>query len=80
MTDTEKSNDYAVVCWFDSRKGVGFLTKEDGSGDLFVHWTNIAMDGFKTLKQGQRVSYDLGENHKGQQAVNVVVVAEPEEV
>lgn len=76
---TESSVKTAICAWFDPKKGVGFITKDDGSGDLFVHWTNIAMEGFKTLKQGQKVTYDLGENHRGQQAVNVVVVGEPEE-
>lgn len=63
-------------CWFDARKGVGFISKDDGSGDLFVHWSNIKMEGFKTLKQGQVVSFDLGENHKGVQAVNVKVLSD----
>lgn len=67
-----------VVCWFDAKKGIGFITKDDGTGDLFVHWQNIAMEGFKTLKPGQKVSYELGENHRGPQCVNVRVLAEPE--
>lgn len=79
MTKDENLNNSAKVAWFDAKKGVGFVTKDDGSGDLFVHWTNINMEGFKTLKQGQRVTYELGENHRGVQAVNVVVVGEPEE-
>lgn len=65
--------------WFDPRKGIGFISKDDGTGDLFVHWTNIAMEGFKTLKPGQVVSYDMGENHRGEQAVNVVVLSEPDD-
>ena len=64
----------ATVCWFDAKKGVGFITKDDGSGDLFVHWSNIDMEGFKTLRPGQVVSYELGTNHKGPQAVKVVVI------
>lgn len=65
-----------TVAWFNSKNGYGFVTKDDNSGDLFVHWSNIDMDGFKTLKQGQKVSFDLGTNHKGQQAVAVKVLGE----
>lgn len=68
-----------VVCWFDPKKGIGFITKDDGTGDLFVHWQNVQMEGFKTLKPGQKVSFGLGENHRGVQAVDVVVTGEPEE-
>lgn len=67
------------VVWFDPRKGIGFISKDDGTGDLFVHWTNIAMEGFKTLKPGQVVSYEMGENHRGEQAVNIVVLSEPDD-
>ena len=63
-----------TVCWFDPRKGIGFIAKDDGSGDIFVHWSNILMENFKTLKPGQVVSYELGENHKGVQAINVKVI------
>lgn len=66
-----------VVVWFDARKGVGFIAPDDGSKDQFVHYTNIQMDGFKTLKPGQKVSYDVGTNHRGPQAINVVVLSEP---
>ena len=64
----------ATVCWFDSRKGYGYLTKDNGTGDIFVHWSNILMDNFKTLKPGQVVSYEIGANHKGEQAVNIKVI------
>ena len=76
---SENNNLTGVVCWFDSRKGIGFITKDDGTGDLFVHWQNVSMEGFRTLKPGQKVSFELGENHRGPQAVNVVVTAEPED-
>jgi len=75
MTDLETG----IVCWFDPKKGIGFITKDDGSGDLFVHWSNVDMEGFKTLKPGQKVSYGLGENHRGSQATNVIVTGEPDE-
>ena len=64
------------VCWFDAKKGIGFITKDDGSGDLFVHWSNLVMEGFKTLKPGQVVSFELGQNHRGVQATNVKVLSE----
>ena len=63
-----------TCCWFDAKKGIGFITKDDGTGDLFVHWSNIDMEGFKTMKPGQIVSYELGSNHKGEQAVKVKVI------
>ena len=69
----------AKVCWFDSKKGIGFLSKDDGTGDLFCHWSNIVMEGFKTLKPNQTVSYELGENHKGTQAINIKVIADAAE-
>ena len=79
MTDNQVMT--GTCCWFDPKKGIGFITKDDGSGDLFVHWSNVAMEGFKTLKPGQVVSFELGENHRGVQAVNVKVIkdVEPEE-
>ncbi|SHE71826.1 cold-shock DNA-binding protein family [Marinitoga hydrogenitolerans DSM 16785] len=58
------------VKWFDAKKGYGFISGEDGN-DVFVHFTAITMDGFKTLEEGQEVEYDIQENEKGLQAVNV---------
>jgi len=65
------------VVWFDSKKGLGFICKDDGSGDIFVHWSNIVAEGFKTLKPDQVVSYELGQNHKGLQATCVRILSEP---
>lgn len=62
------------VCWFDQKKGIGFLTRDDGDGDLFVHFSNIDMEGFKTLKKDDVVSFEIGENHRGPQAVKVKVL------
>jgi len=77
MTE-QLSNDKTGVCaWFDPKKGIGFITRDNGEKDLFVHWTNIAMEGFKTLKPGQPVSFELGENHRGLQAENVLILGEP---
>ncbi|MBM7558648.1 cold-shock protein [Marinitoga litoralis] len=61
------------VKWFDAKKGYGFISGEDGN-DVFVHFTALKMDGFKTLEEGQEVEYEVQENDKGLQAVNVRVV------
>ena len=59
------------VKWFNDAKGYGFFTPDDGGEDLFAHFSAIKMDGFKTLKQGQRVTFDLKEGEKGKQADNI---------
>lgn len=53
-----------TVKWFNDAKGYGFITPDDGGEDLFAHFSAIKMDGFKTLKQGQRVTFDLKEGEK----------------
>jgi CspA family cold shock protein len=58
------------VKWFNENKGFGFIEKEAG-GDVFVHFSSIQGDGFKTLNEGQRVSFDIAEGKKGQEATNV---------
>ena len=60
-----------TVKWFKDAKGYGFITPDDGGEDLFAHFSAIKMDGFKTLKQGQRVTFDLKEGEKGKQADNI---------
>ena len=60
-----------TVKWFNDAKGYGFITPDDGGEDLFAHFSAIKMDGFKTLKQGQRVTFDLKEVEKGKQADNI---------
>ena len=60
-----------TVKWFNDAKGYGFITPDDGGEDLFDHFSAIKMDGFKTLKQGQRVTFDLKEGEKGKQADNI---------
>ena len=62
-----------TVKWFDPKKGYGFITKEDGQ-DIFVHWTAIQMEGFKTLEEGQQVEFDITDGRKGPQAANVRVI------
>jgi cold shock protein len=58
------------VKWFNERKGFGFIEKEEG-GDVFVHFSAIQASGFKTLNEGQAVSFDVVQGKKGQEAENV---------
>lgn len=60
-----------TVKWFNDTKGFGFVTPEDGSADLFVHFSAINMGGFKTLKEGQKVSFEVIQGPKGKQAANI---------
>lgn len=62
-----------TVKWFNSQKGYGFLTSEDGK-DVFVHFTGLNMEGFKTLEENQSVEFDVIDGEKGPQAVNVSVI------
>ena len=60
-----------TVKWFNDVKGYGFITPDDGGEDLFAHFSAIKMDGFKTLKEGQKVTYDLKVGEKGKQPDNI---------
>lgn len=62
--------EHGTVKWFNSAKGYGFLERDAG-GDIFVHYTAISMDGFRTLKEGQRVGFTVGQSDKGPQAQDV---------
>ena len=60
-----------TVKWFNDAKGFGFIEPEGGGADVFAHFSAITMEGFKTLKQGSRVSFDVTEGPKGQLAQNI---------
>lgn len=64
-----------VVVWFDPKKGYGFIGQENNEPDLFVHFSDVNSEGFKTLYKDQKVSYEIGTNKRGQpKAVNVVLI------
>jgi len=62
---------FGKVKWFNESKGYGFITPEDGGRDLFCHQTEIRMEGFRTLREGQRVEFTVGEGAKGPAAKDV---------
>jgi len=62
-----------TVKWFNSEKGYGFITPDDGGDDLFVHYSNIDSEGFRTLEEGQKVEYEAGQGRKGPEATKVRV-------
>ena len=62
-----------IVKWFSNRKGYGFIEKDEG-GDLFVHHSGIQMEGFRTLEEGERVSFEIEDGDRGPSAKNVVKI------
>ena len=62
-----------TVKWFNAEKGFGFIEREDGN-DVFVHFSGIAGEGYKTLEEGQKVTFEITEGQRGDQAVNVQTV------
>ena len=60
-----------TVKWFNDAKGFGFITPDDGSADVFAHYSAIASSGFKSLKEGQKVTFDVTDGPKGKQASNI---------
>jgi CspA family cold shock protein len=61
------------VKWFNNAKGFGFILPEDGGADLFAHYSSIGMEGYKTLKAGQQVTFDLVDGPKGPHAANIML-------
>ena len=62
-----------IVKWFNSEKGFGFISVE-GEDDVFAHFSAINLDGFKTLEEGQKVSFDIVEGARGPQAANITIL------
>jgi CspA family cold shock protein len=60
-----------IVKWFNDSKGFGFITPDEGGDDLFAHFSAIQGNGFKTLKENQRVTFDIVQGQKGKQAANI---------
>lgn len=65
-----------IVKWFNDAKGLGFITPDEGGEDLFAHFSAIEMKGFKSLKEGQKVSYEVVTGPKGKQAAHIKPVRE----
>ena len=63
-----------TVKWFSNEKGYGFITPEDGGKDLFVHFSNIGGEGYKSLNEGAKVEYESREGSKGPEAINVTPI------
>ncbi len=65
-----------VVKWFNNAKGYGFVTPDQGEDDVFVHFSSITMEGYKTLKEGQKVQFEITEGPKGLLASDIQAVGE----
>ena len=73
--EVTRTMQYGTVKWFNDSKGFGFIAPEDGSADVFVHYSAISSKGFRSLQEGQRVSYEVQQGPKGAQAAGVTPVA-----
>jgi len=62
---------YGKVKWFDGKKGYGFIENEDGSGDVFVHYADITGEGYRVLREGERVKFEISQSPKGSKAIKV---------
>ncbi|MCK9507707.1 MAG: cold-shock protein [Pigmentiphaga sp.] len=71
MSSDTTSKSTGTVKWFNDAKGFGFITPDDGGDDLFAHFSAIEMNGFKTLKEGQKVQFEAAQGPKGKQALNI---------
>ena len=67
---------FGRILWFKDNKGYGFLRPDDTDEDIFFHWVGIDMEGFKTVKPDQRISFVIGENHKGPTATEIQIEQE----
>ncbi|MDX8379015.1 MAG: cold-shock protein [Gallionella sp.] len=63
-----------IVKWFNDEKGFGFISPDEGGDDLFAHFSAINISGFKSLKEGQKISFEVAQGPKGRQASNIQVV------
>ncbi|MBI2875182.1 MAG: cold-shock protein [Firmicutes bacterium] len=66
--------EHGIVKWFNADKGYGFIEREDGKGDVFVHFSAIQSDGFRSLDEGQKVTFEVTQGQKGPQATNVSLI------
>ena len=64
-----------VVKWFNAEKGFGFISPEDGSADVFAHFSAINSGGFRSLEENQRVQFEVQQGPKGLQAANIIVIS-----
>jgi cold shock protein len=76
MRSIDMSTATGVVKWFNNAKGYGFVTPDQGEQDIFIHFSAIAMEGYKTLKEGQKVEFELQEGPKGLHAANLQAAAD----
>ncbi|MBO8127264.1 MAG: cold-shock protein [Firmicutes bacterium] len=67
------TKEQGIVKWFNSEKGYGFIERENGKEDVFVHFSGIAGNGFKSLEEGQHVTFEVTQGQKGLQATNVSI-------
>ena len=65
-----------TVKWFNNSKGYGFLESDEGQDDIFAHFSSVEMDGYKTLKRGQKVNFDVNNGPKGLQASHIHISTE----
>ena len=72
--------DLGTIKWFSNTKGFGFIVNEEGAQDIFVHYSSIVSQGYKTLKSGQKVNYEIKQGDKGLHAENVVPVQKSKKV